>query len=132
MVGNPRLKLETENQSAVLPLRAITDARRHPRFKIDIDIRINSRTCGVLKGRIVDISETGIAAMLIIEAPLGEVVKLNFTLPSGHVMIHAMVRQKNAFRYGFEFVDSYSAHEAIRHTCHKLAAEQFLKSPDIQ
>jgi hypothetical protein len=105
------------------------DARRQPRFKVEIDIRINSRTCGVLKGRTVDISESGIAVMLTIEAPLGEVMELNFTLPFGHVMIHAMVRQKNAFRYGFEFVDSHSVHEIIRSTCRRLADEQFL--PEI-
>jgi hypothetical protein len=88
--------LEPENRSA--------DARRHPRFKIEVDIKILSRTCGALKGRTVDISEYGISAMLTIEAPLGEVVELSFTLPGGPVTLCATVRQKNAFRYGFEFV----------------------------
>src|SRR6202035_3276709 len=96
---------------------------------MESDITINSRTCGVLKGRTVDISESGIAAMLTIEAPLGEVVELNFTLPFGQVWIHAMFRKKTAFRYGFEFVDSHSVHEIIRRTCHKLADEKFL--PEI-
>jgi hypothetical protein len=99
----------------------VTDARRHPRFNIEVDIRIDSRTCGLLKGRTVDISESGIAAMLTIEALLGEGVELNFTLPCGPAKIHAMVRQKNAFRYGFEFVDSDSAQEVVRRTCRELA-----------
>ena len=60
--------MEPENQSA--------DARRHLRLKIEVDIRIQSRTCGVLKGYTVDISESGIAAMLRIEVPLGEIVEL--------------------------------------------------------
>jgi hypothetical protein len=124
--------LKVEDQSAVTPLRAIADARRYPRFKIEVDIRINSWTCGVLKGRSVDISESGIAAMLIIEAPLGEVVELNFTLPFGPVTIHAMVRQRNAFRYGFEFIDSDSMHEVIRRTCRELAVEQSILSPVSQ
>ena len=73
----------------------------------------------MLKGHSVDISESGIAAMLTIEAPVGEVVELNFTLPFGPVTIPAMVRQRNAFRYGFEFVDavlrmkSFVVHAAI-------------------
>jgi PilZ domain len=104
------------------------DLRRQPRFEIEVDIRIKSRTCGMLKGRTGDISESGIAAMLPIEAPLGENVELNFTLPSGPLTIHAIVRQRNAFRYGFEFVDSESVHEVIRRTCRDLAIDQ---SPDI-
>jgi PilZ domain len=110
--------LEPENQSA--------DARRHPRFKIEVDIRIQSRTCGALKGRTVDISESGVGAMLTIEAPLGEVVELSFTLPDGPVTLCATVRQKNAFRYGFEFVDLDSVHEVVRRTCRDLAVESLI------
>jgi len=64
--------------------------------------------------------------MLRLECPLGEVVKLNFTLPFGPVTIHAMVRQRNAFRYGFEFVGSDSEREVIRRTCRDLAVDQSL------
>jgi c-di-GMP-binding flagellar brake protein YcgR len=104
----------------------MADARRQPRFKIEVDITINSRTRGLLKGHTLDISESGIAAMLPIETPLGENVELNFTLPGGAVTIHAMVRQKRAFRYGFEFVNSDSMHELIRRTCRDLAIDQSL------
>ena len=104
------------------------DARDQPRFKMETDIRIYSRSCGLLMGRTVDISESGIAAMLTLEAPVGEILELEFTLPSGPVAIHAMVRQKNAFRYGFEFVDTDSLHEVIRRTCRDLAVDQSLSS----
>ncbi len=104
------------------------DARDQPRFKMETDIRIYSRSCGLLKGRTVDISESGIAAMLTLEAPVGEMVELEFALPSGPVAIHALVRQKNAFRYGFEFVDTDSVHELIRRTCRDLAVDQSLFS----
>jgi hypothetical protein len=120
---------EAEEQSAGTFLRTIADVRRHPRHKIDVEIRINSRTCGFLKGRTVDISESGIAAMLTIEAPLGEVVELSFTLPFGPLAIHAMARQRSAFRYGFEFVDSSSVHRIIHSTCRELA-QQSMVSPD--
>ena len=40
----------------------IDEVRRHPRFKVQVDIEIYSRTSGVLKGYSVDISESGIAA----------------------------------------------------------------------
>jgi hypothetical protein len=121
-----RSELEGEDQSLVAPFRTMPDARRQPRFKLEFDITITSRTCGVLKGRGVDISESGLAAMLPIEAPVGEVVELNFQLPCGPVTVQAIVRQKNAFRYGFEFVDSDSVHESLRRTCRDLAMDQSL------
>src|ERR1700730_4261720 len=114
-------RLGDENQSAVAIPLTIADLRRQPRFKMETDIRIYSRSCGLLKGRTVDISESGIAAMLTLEAPVGEMVELEFTLPSGLVAIHAIVRQKSAFRYGFEFIDSASLHRVIRRTCRELA-----------
>jgi hypothetical protein len=50
------------------------------------------------------------------------------TLPSGSVTIHAMIRQRNAFRYGFEFIDPDFMHEFIRRTCRDLAVEVGLKA----
>jgi hypothetical protein len=90
------------------------EARSHPRFKLQIDISINSGTCGRLKGYTLDISESEIAAMLTLDAPLGEMLELDFRLPSGLVIILAVVRQRNAFRYGFEFVDSAAVLDVIR------------------
>ena len=115
----------------MLRVPTIPDARRQPRFKIEVDIRINSRKCGALKGYTVDISESGIAAMLRIEASLGEVVDLDFELPCGAVTVQAIGRQRNAFRYGFEFVDSDSMNELIRRTCRDLAVDQSLTWPDL-
>ena len=80
----------------------------------------------MLKGRTVDISESGIAAMLRLEVPLGELVKLDFTLPLGDVTIYAIGRQRNTFRFGFEFIESNHVHEIIRHTCRDLDVDQAL------
>jgi len=105
----------------------MADARRDPRFRLEVDIRIDSRAVGVVKGQTVDISESGIAAMLKLEVPLGEFVELQFTLPFGPVRVYATVRQRNAFRYGFQFVESQSAHKIIQATCRHLKVEQLLK-----
>jgi len=80
----------------------------------------------MLKGHTVDISESGISAMLRLELPLGEVVELTFTLPFGPVKIYAMVRQRSAFRYGFQFMESNFAETVIRPTCRQLAVEESL------
>jgi len=75
-----------------LPLDGmIDDARRQPRFKLAVPICIKSRAGGMLMGRTVDTSESGIAALLTIEVPVGEFVELR---------IQAIVRQKDAFCYG--------------------------------
>jgi hypothetical protein len=120
------------NPFAVSPLQTPADSRRQPRFKLEVDVTINSHTSGMLKGRTVDISESGIAAMLTIEVPLDELVELGFMLPGSPVTIGARVRQRNAFRYGFEFVDSEPEHELIRRTCRDLAMDQSLMWPAIQ
>ena len=124
--------MQAEYQSTFSHVRAVADARCQPRFTFEVDIRISSRTCGLLKGRSVDISESGIAAMLTIEPPLGEIVELNFTLPSGPVTILATVRQRNACRYGFEFVDSEWLHLVIRRTCRDIAVKESLLSANFQ
>jgi len=72
----------------------------------------------------VDLSESGISAMLRVEVPVGELVRLEFSLPFGNVEVLAMVRQRNAFRYGFQFVEASSAGDAIGRTCAQLAQQQ--------
>jgi c-di-GMP-binding flagellar brake protein YcgR len=102
------------------------DARRHPRYRIETEICIYPRNMPVVRGHTVDLSESGISALLRIEVPLGEVVRLEFKLPQGDVEVHAMVRQRNAFRYGFQFIESSPAQEVIGRTCRQLALEHSL------
>jgi hypothetical protein len=118
--------LEAQNQAAAARAQGIVDARRQPRFKIEVEITIDSRSCGKLKGRTVDLSESGISALLPIEVPVGEVVELTFTLPFGPVTIYAIVRQRNAFRYGFQFMELNFQEQIIGPTCRQLAVEQSL------
>ena len=125
--------MEAQNEPAAAHVGGmVDDARRQPRFELAVAMSIKSRTCGMLKGHTVDISESGIAAMLTIEVPVGEVVELNFTLPFGPVTIQAIARQRSAFRYGFQFFDSDSMREIIRFTCRQLAVERSLTWPDGQ
>ncbi|HLZ42849.1 MAG TPA: PilZ domain-containing protein [Candidatus Sulfotelmatobacter sp.] len=100
------------------------DLRRHPRYKLEVDIRVYPHNGPVVRGRTADISESGISAILKIEVPVGEVVRLEFSLPLGDVEVHAMLRQRSAFRYGFQFVESSSAQDLIGRTCRQLAIEQ--------
>jgi c-di-GMP-binding flagellar brake protein YcgR len=114
--------VESEKQSGASRTERLIDDRRHPRFKLDLDVKIYSRASTVLTGRSVDISETGLAAMLKIEIPLDQVVRLEFKLSLGLVSVRALVRQRNAFRYGFQFVEPDSdAQKLIIRFCRELA-----------
>ena len=68
--------------------------------------------------------------MLRTEVPLGELVELDFALPFGAVTIYAAARQRSAFRYGFQFLELDAMRRVIQSTCHQLAAETILISPD--
>lgn len=97
------------------------EARRHPRYKLEVDVRIYPRNSAVVRGHSVDISESGLSAMLRVEVPVGEVVRLEFAVPTGDVEIHALVRQRNAFRYGFQFLEAISQLEIIARACRQFA-----------
>jgi c-di-GMP-binding flagellar brake protein YcgR len=121
--------LEVRSQLGTSQAHEFVDARRRPRFKLEVAIRIYPRNSAVVRGHTVDISESGMAAMLIAEVPIGEVVRLEFTLPAGEVEVYAMVRQRRAFRYGFQFVQSPEAEDIIARTCRQLAIEQAVEKP---
>jgi hypothetical protein len=103
-----------------------TDRRYFPRFKLETEIRIYPRNSGAVRGHTVDISESGIAAMLQIEVLVGELVRLEFSLPVGHVDVLALGRRRHAFRYGFQFVE-FAHGDAIGIACRQLAVEQELR-----
>jgi hypothetical protein len=43
-------------------------------------------------------------------------LRVEFSLPQGEVEVHALVCQRNAFRYGFQFVEASSAQDIIGRT----------------
>ncbi|HEV2401531.1 MAG TPA: PilZ domain-containing protein [Candidatus Sulfotelmatobacter sp.] len=122
--------MELDDQIGNHLAQRLMENRRHPRYKIEKDIRVYPRNAAVVRGHTVDISESGISAMLRVEVPVGEIVRLEFSLPGGEVEIHALVRQRNAFRYGFQFLESKQAQPIIGRTCRQLAMEQALFSPE--
>jgi len=110
-------------------MHAAADARRHPRFKVEAELRIYPRNSPVVRGHTVDISESGISAMLKVEVALGAVVRLEFDLPLGSIEVPALVRQRNAFRYGFQFLETSTTQGTIGRTCAQLALQQSIREP---
>jgi hypothetical protein len=118
--------MDLEHQLGGTQAQSMVDARRHPRFEFRTGIRVYGRDCDVVRGETVDLSQSGVAAMMRVEVPVGEVVRLEFSVPSGDVEIHAVVRQRNAFRYGFQFLEACSAQDLIGRTCRDLALKRAL------
>ncbi|HEX4426410.1 MAG TPA: PilZ domain-containing protein, partial [Terriglobales bacterium] len=85
-----------------------------------VEVKIHSKTEGLVIGRAAEISEAGMSVMLVPELTEGEVVELDFELPFGSANVLAVVRSRNAFRYGFQFVQPHAAESRIRQSCRIL------------
>jgi|SRR5450755_3877694 hypothetical protein len=100
------------------------EKRQHPRFKLEVEVKVHSKTAGRIVGRTADISESGMSAMLVLELPVGEMVELDFELPFGPANLWAVVRARNAFRYGFQFVQPHAAESRIKQSCRILTPSE--------
>lgn len=83
-----------------------TEKRRYPRTAFEVDIVVHSRTAGPVPGRTLEISESGISAILAVELSVGETVDLEISLPLDRTNVKAVVRNRNIFRHGFEFAQA--------------------------
>jgi PilZ domain len=84
-------------------IRADTaDRRRHPRYRFSEPMKVCCQDGGCLEGVSVELSQSGMSAM--IQGPLrpGDVVRLQ---PVTGVTTAAIVRHKLGMLYGFEFLE---------------------------
>jgi c-di-GMP-binding flagellar brake protein YcgR len=109
--------VRTGKRSLLDEILGTIERRRHARFQLEAEVKIVSESMGLLPGRSVEISESGMAVLLPVELPLHETVRLVLTLPMGPLEINAIVRSRNAFRHGFEFVAATPSQELIRKSC---------------
>ena len=123
--------MPTSGASAAGVAREFVEARKYPRYRFEVEVRVYPRNSAVVHGHTVDISDSGISAVLRMEVPVGEVVRLEFNVSLGPVDVFALVRQRNAFRYGFQFVEASSAMEIIGRTCRQLAIEEAILSSTL-
>jgi hypothetical protein len=85
----------------------MTERRRHPRLELEVEVMVRTDSA-LLPGRTQEISEAGMSAILPVELREGEKVELQIKLPSATAMAHAIVRDRNVFRHGFEFLQPLS------------------------
>jgi PilZ domain len=79
------------------------EKRRHQRIEMEVEVVVRTDN-ELLPGRTHDISESGMSAILPVELREGQEVELQIRLPSGTQTARALVRHRNVFRHGFEFV----------------------------
>jgi hypothetical protein len=84
----------------------VREKRRHQRVEMEVEVIVRTDSA-VLPGRTHDISESGMSAILPVELRDGEAVELQIRLPTATRTIRAVVRHRNVFRHGFEFVQPF-------------------------
>ena len=80
------------------------ERRRHPRSDFELDVQVRSESAGVVPGRGLDISDSGMAIILPVELRVGEIVDLEFKKSGEAHRTRASVRHRNVFRHGLEFL----------------------------
>lgn len=88
------------------------ERRRHRRLDLDAVVSIRSGG-GLVPGRTLDISESGMSAILPVELPVGQIVELTVKLPTAAATARAVVRTRNILRHGFEFLQPM--HDIVPH-----------------
>ena len=91
----------------------MADTRRHARFPLEVDVTVRSKRLGAIPGLSIDISESGMSTTVPVELQIGEAVELHINLPAGSVDVQAFVRNRAAFRHGFEFADHKAARQLL-------------------
>jgi hypothetical protein len=98
-----------------------TEQRGDPRFSLEVPLRIHFRTGELILGRTLDISESGLSALVLLQMSVRQPIELDFKLPCGPVNVHAIVKNKSAFRYGLEFVLTDKERAILKRGCRELA-----------
>ncbi|MGO9434203.1 MAG: PilZ domain-containing protein [Terracidiphilus sp.] len=88
------------------------ERRRHQRFELETEVTVHSGS-GFFPGQSLDISESGMTAILPVELKIGETVELKIKVPITVATTRAIVRSRNVFRHGFEFLQPM--HDVVWH-----------------
>src|SRR5437667_11819116 len=102
------------------------EARRFPRHEIDTEIHVamfGREKQEVMRGRALNISEAGEAALFVTGWDAGTAVNLKFFVPvvNNPLSVNAVVRSRSDHRYGFEVVGLNPVKsEIIGNTCRAL------------
>jgi hypothetical protein len=114
--------MRNKTEVGTQPIREYVDNRRHPRFMFEINLHIRSPRLGLIPGRSLELSESGFSALVPADLLLEEIVDTELQLPFGPVLTRAMVRNRNVFRYGFEFLNPSAVQQELKDNLARLVA----------
>jgi hypothetical protein len=78
------------------------DRRRHPRYRLSVPLTIRSADGAVMPGISIEISASGLSAIIADSLKLNDTVELE---PIATVRVQALVRHNIGKIYGFEFLN---------------------------
>lgn len=84
-----------------------TSLRRHPRLLFSVPMKLRLLAAGGIRthrGVSLDISESGMGALVEGRLGIGDTVQIELTLPSCELDAIAVVRHSSTLRSGFEFI----------------------------
>ena len=100
VASQSRIRVSNAENGANSP--DIADRRRHPRYRFSEPMKVCCQDGGCLDGMSVELSQSGMSAMIQGDLRPGDVVRLQ---PVTGVTTAAVVRHKLGMLYGFEFLD---------------------------
>jgi hypothetical protein len=106
----------------------ITERRRRRRLGLEVEVLVRTDNA-LLPGRTQEISEAGMSAVLPVELQEGDKVELEIKFPKIIATTHAIVRDRNVFRHGFEFLKPLhgkSRHQIGANDCEVCGATGFI------
>jgi PilZ domain len=78
------------------------ERRLDKRLPVEIDVKVHANS-GVVLGRSVDMSASGMGVVLPVELTVGEKTNLELKFGLFPTMIAATVKYRNLYRHGFQF-----------------------------
>ena len=106
--------------------KTIRNTRRYPRYAMDVRMSVQVFRAGAVSyfwGRSTEFGQDGIGGTLTGELEVGEVVSIEFALPTSPmpVRVRAIVRYQIGLHYGFEFLTlTVAQRAAVMATCERL------------
>lgn len=93
------IQLQQSIEDGVIGKRKTTLAK----MAFEVDVNVHSNT-GIVPGRSVNMSESGMDVILPVELGIGETAELEFQIGADIVRFSAIVESRNVHRHGFQFV----------------------------
>jgi PilZ domain-containing protein len=93
----------------VVPQQEFSTARRWPRYKVDVPVRVITQDptkVTIVQGRGSELNNGGMSVFAGIELAIGAQVLVEFTPPysGGPIRVRCFVRNRAGYRYGVEFI----------------------------